>query len=258
MGNELTKQDSLNFRFYKGDTLVLVEPGMFVIQNPNEVKVPYEPKDEDFLNIYKQIVFGPPEETEKNETIKIWKNGVRLFFDPSVPKQHRLELLKFAYKVSAGIDSLKIEEVQERAQSNFLIFYRNSEDDFDQEPRISNKSKGSYYLDWNGKQQFTRGVIKINAYAIPRPKDELDLLKFYFFRSLGHFSNSPELSCESYLSACRTKRKITKKDLEILAYHYSYGICKGIDRENFEKIHRDYKKIMAEHPGSEFYMVHKN
>ena len=256
-GKTLTKQDSLNFRFYEGDTLVLLESNFLDDRDQNKVRALYEPKDEDFLRIYKQAVFGVAEEEKKKATIKIWKDGIKLFFDPSVPKAHHRELLLFAEKVSSGIDSLKITEVQDRASSNFLIFYRHSENDFDQEQRISNKNEASYYLSWNEKQQLYRGVIKVNAYKIPKPQDELDLLKYYFFKTLGHFSFSPEIPCKSYLSACAVKRELTREDLEILKYHYSYGMCKGIDEENFEKIHRDYKEILEKHPNAKLYLVHK-
>ena len=257
-GKELTKKDSLNFRFFNGDTLVLVESKVVESQNKIEVKVLYEPKDEDFIKIYKQAVFGDPEEGEKEPTIKIWKEGIRLFFDPSVPKAHHRELLLFAEKISSGIDSLQITEVQDRASSNFLVFYRHNETDFDQAPRINNKNKVSYHLSWNDKQQIYRGVIKVNAYQTPRPEYQVELLKYYFFKALGHFSYSPEIPCESYLSACAVKRELTEEDLEILKYHYSYGMCKGIDRESFEKIHRDYKEILKKQPKSILYLVHKN
>ena len=254
-GKELTKKDSLNFRFHNGDTLVLVGSEFFNEREKNKIRVEYEPKDDDFLRIYKQAVFGVPEDGRKEETIKIWKDDIKLFFDPSVPKAHHRELLLFAEKVSSNIDSLQIREVQNRADSNFLVFYRQDESEFDQEPRISNERKASYHLSWNGKQQLYRGVIKVNAYQIPRPEDQLELLKYYFFKSLGYFSYSPEIPCESYLSSCPEKRELTREDLEILKYHYSYGMCKGINRENFEKIHRDYKEILKKHPNSRLYLV---
>lgn len=252
----LTKQDSLNLVVINGDTLVPVEK--FASEAANKVKFPYEPREDEFLSIYKQAVFGTTEEQQEKSTIKIWKDGIRLFFDPSVPEAHKQELLQFAEKVSSGIDSLQISEVKERANSNFLVFYRYSEEDFDQEERISNKNLTSYYLSWNGKQQITRGVIKVNAYQIPQEWYQLDLLKFHFFKTLGYFYSSTEIPCKSYLSACAVKRTLTKEDLEILKYHYSYGMCKGIDVENFDKIHNDYKATLEKHPNSRLYLVHTN
>jgi hypothetical protein len=57
-----------------------------------------------------------------------------------------------------------------------------------------------------------------------------------FIRSLGYFYAQPNyLDCTSYFSSCPSDKKIWKKDLEILKYHYSYGICKGTDLIVFEK-----------------------
>jgi hypothetical protein len=36
-------------------------------------------------------------------------------------------------------------------------------------------------------------------------------------------------------------KRIWKKDLEILKYHYSYGICKGTDLIVLKKSHKDKK-----------------
>jgi hypothetical protein len=54
-------------------------------------------------------------------------------------------------------------------------------------------------------------------------------LKINFIRSLGYFIPN-YLDCTSYFSSCPSdKKEFGKKDLEILKYHYSYGICKGTD-----------------------------
>lgn len=253
-GIPLSSKDSLNWVFYNNDTLVPVEK--FPSEGDNKVRVPYEPRDEEFLKMYKHVVFGNTDELQKKSTIKVWKEPIRLFFDPSVPEKHRKKLLQFSKKVSSGIDSLRITEVKDRARSNFLVFYRNSEDDFDQEQRINNNRNSGYYVSWNGKQQINRGVVKVNAFKIDHEDHELDLLKYQFFKALGYFHFSPEIPCKGYLSGCPVKRTLTTEDFEILKYHYSYGMCKGIDMKNFEKIHRDSKDRLREHPNAKIYLVH--
>jgi len=255
-GIPLTKEDSLNWVFHNNDTLVPVEN--FPSEGSNKVKVRYEPRDEEFLKIYKDAVFGHTEELQEKSTIKVWKDPIKIFFDPSVPEAHRKDLLQFSEEVATGIDSLRITEVQERAKSNFLVFYRNSEEDFDQEQRISNNRNSGYYISWNGKQQINRGVIKVNAYKVYQEKDQLDLLKYHFFKALGYFHFSPKIPCKGYLSGCPVKRELISEDLEILKYHYSYGMCKGIDMESFDKIHRNSKNTLEEHPNAEIFLVHQN
>lgn len=255
-GIPLTKKDSLNWVIHNNDTLVPVEN--FPSEGPDKVRVLYEPRDEEFLEMYKQAVFGHTEELQEKSTIKVWKGPIKLFFDPSVPEAHREELLDFSEKVSSGIDSLTITEVQERAKSNFLVFYRNSDEDFDQEQRISNSRNSGYYISWNGKQQINRGVVKVNAFRVTDENHGLGLLKYHFFKALGYFHFSPKVPCKGYLSGCAVKRELTTEDLEILKYHYSYGMCKGIDMKSFDKIHRDSKRTLEEHPDAEIYLVHQN
>ena len=256
-GRVFTAKDSLNFKFVQGDTLVLLDETFPEFFQEEGVKVPYEPRDKKFLEVYRQVVFDTEKVPEGKGTIKIWKNGIRLFFDSSVPNKHKREFLNFTRKISEGIDSLQISEVKSRAQSNYLIFYKNSEDDFDQEPKITAEN-GDYYVNWDSRQRFTRGVIKINAYKLENKSFQLDLLKYHFFKSLGHFKSSKELPCKSFLSACRVVRELSPEDLELLKYHYSFGICKGIDLERFDNIHEDFQATLEKHPDAQLFVVHYN
>jgi hypothetical protein len=52
------------------------------------------------------------------------------------------------------------------------------------------------------------------------------------------------------------KKRSLKKDLEILKYHYSYGICKGTNLETFEKNHSDAKAALKK-GNSKFYFLHE-
>ena len=253
----LSKEDSLNFEIKDGDTIVSISIELLTQIREKQTRVPYEPREKDFLETYEQVVFGTPDKWD-TATLKIWKEPVRLYFDPSVPKEHQKALLGFANKLSEDIDSLQIQKVSKRSKANYLIFYRHNEADFDLEPRIRNNRNSGFYVNWNGQQQLNRGIVKINAYKIPLAKDQLDLLKYHFFKALGYFYSSPKLPCKSYLSSCPVKRVLVKEDLELLKYHYSYGIAKGVDIENFRKIHQDYQELLEKYPDSRHYIVHKN
>jgi hypothetical protein len=50
---------------------------------------------------------------------------------------------------------------------------------------------------------------------------------------------------------------LEKRDLEILKYHYSYGICKGTNLETFEKNHSDAKQHLRKEIKVLFYMNKK-
>ena len=255
-GKVLTKKDSLNFVIRGNDTLVPVPENFTGLSSKNGVKVEYEPKSSAFLEVYKEIVFGNQlENVEPEQTMKIWKEDVKILFDSTVPPEQRKALLEFAEEISSGIDSLRIYETENRKESNYFIYYKGREDEFDFEPRIRNSS-GGYYLSWNEKQQLYRGVLKINTYAIESPKEQLNNLKYYFLKSLGRFYYSEDLPCESYFSGCPLPREFTEMDYQILKYHYSYGICKGVDMQTFEELHRQMKEQLAQDPNAKLYLVH--
>ena len=248
-GATFSKADKLKFKVVGNDTLVPLS--LIAFDASKQVRVPYEYKDSLFLSKYKEVVFPNPTKS----TIKIWKDTIKLYFDPSVPIDHRNELLEFAEKLSAEVDSLKITEVKDRKDSNYFIFYRKNKSDFDFEPEIEGKY-GGYYTHWNGKGHMYRTVLKVNSYEFSKPKTDLQNLKYNFFRSLGYFHFSDDLPCESYLSACKIYRKLTPIDIEILKYHYSYGVCKGLNLEEFEDFHQYMKAALKEKPDAQLFVVH--
>lgn len=255
-GEPLTKQDSLDFMIRGKDTLVLV-PREFIQKlrdgDGTEVRVKYEPKDSVFLETYKSIVFGKKENSKA--TLKVWKDDIKIYFDSTVPKLHRDALMNFAEGLSAAVDSLNIKMVDVKEDSNYLVYYINKENDEDLEPRITNKTSG-YYLNWNGKQQLTKAVVKVNTINIKAQNYQIASLKYNFFKTLGYFKDAETLECRAYLSKCPVIRSLTKDDMELLKYHYSYGICKGTNREDFEELHRKMKSTLENDPTAELFIVH--
>jgi len=76
-------------------------------------------------------------------------------------------------------------------------------------------------------------------------KLRLEKLKTFFFQSLGYFNLIDDFSCDSYFSNCYSKnKKVTKLDIKLLKYHYSYGICKGTNLSTFENQHKKAKENM--------------
>lgn len=255
-GISITQKDSANFRYHNGDTLVPVPDDFEIPQDKNKVKVPYEAKDSAFLEIYKNVVYGTDESPKDPLFMRYWKDSVKVYFEPSVPVSHADDLMKFALKISKDIDSLNIKRVYTVDDSNYRIYYLNSEYNTDFEPRIVNKS--GYYLHWNGRNEIYKTDLKINTGQTDNDNYIFELLKFQFFRSLGYFRSSKKLDCRSYLSACRVPRQLTNIDLELLKYHYSYGVCKGVNLEDFEELHSKFRKLRKKHENVILEVVHSN
>lgn len=247
--------DSTEFLFKDNDTLVSVPLDFDPFAGKNMVKVEYEPKNPEFLKIYKNAVYNTDKSDGSKERMRYWKDHIRIYFDKSVPVSHTKELMDFAQKISEGIDSLNISRNFVREKSNYLVYYLNKDHLTDYDPRIAN-SKGGYYISWNKKQQIYDGKLKINTELVNSEKYQLSLLKFHFFKSLGHFKSSSQLDCSSYLSACNTQRKISPEDLEILKYHYSYGVCKGTDLESFTELTSSMNERLKKDPNAKLYVVH--
>ncbi len=256
LGKPLTRQDTLNFRFRDQDTLVLVAGNFLETLYNDKVWVEYEPKDSLFLEIYKDVVYGKLNSATRNsEIMKYWKEDLKVYFDPSVPKPHQNYLLDFANKITSDIDSLNISRVNTLEESNYHIYYLTDDRNIDHDPRIKD-NPGGYYVSWKNHQIYN-GALKINTNYAVKDDHQLQLLTHYFIGSLGYFKSSDNLECESYLSSCSNYRKLTQMDLEILKYHYSYGICKNVNIEDFEKMHKEMQNSLLEDPNAKLYVIHK-
>ena len=249
--------DPEKIKIINGDSLVNVPEDFYPLKRKNgEVRVKYEPKDSAFLELYKAVVFNAKKENSDKTTMKYWKDDIKIFFEESVPKSHVNDLMEFAQSISKDIDSLNIERVDNIEASNYHIYYLNLESNIDYDPRIARNS--GYYISWNGKQQIYDASLKINTENVKNSITQRNHLKYWFFRSLGYFYSSDDMDCYSMLSSCKGYRRASKEDLEILKYHYSYGVCKGVNLKSFEELTSDMQQSLKENPNARIYVVHQN
>lgn len=225
---------------------------------PKGVSVPYEYKDSTFLEIYSDIVFYKHHKykPKAKPTMKYWKGDIKLFFSKSIDKKIKKELLSFSKKLSEGIDSLRIRQVNRLEQSNYVIYAINSKKSYKYDERIDEKNSVGYYINWNDRQNLYKCSLQLN----PQVMKDLDSLiintKIKFFTSLGYFTHTDLLDCKNILSNCYNgnAKKPSSLDLELLKYHYSYGICKGTDLKTFENQHKKAKETMKQpHSRMSFY-----
>ena len=161
--------------------------------------------------------------------------------------------MEFAESIDSQVDSLNISEVKKVENSNYIVYYFG---DFDYDPRMTNYKKTNYYMYWKNNQIY-RCTIKLDAEKYFSKKLRLDKLKEYFVKTLGQFYHINDFGCESYFSNCFSEnKKLTTLDIELIKYHYSYGICKGTSLETFEDQHKRAKEILKNH-NSKMFFFHK-
>lgn len=246
-GDNFSKADSLSFIIRDNDTLVPLPKDYIKLSG---FSVPYEEKDSTFLEIYKDLVFKKhqePKNISKNKLkMRYWKKPIKIYFTKNVDETVKQELTKFAKYLSSEIDSLNITFVKKIEKSNYLIYGYNSENDSIYDTRIK-KSANDYYISWDGNQRIYDCKLQINANSYKNKEDLILESKKLFLGTLGHFNKTNLLPKESILSSLYYKNKtFTNIDLEILKYHYSYGICKGTDLNTFEEQHSKAKKLFLE------------
>ncbi|MFV8337527.1 hypothetical protein ACNQF7_15805 [Flavobacterium sp. RSP29] len=245
--------DSIGFNIIKNDTLIIISG-----YEQKGVKVLYEEKDSIFLERYKDLVYNKKyqkKEERLKPTMKIWKDEIKIYFDKSVSKYNTKKLSEFIHYLDKEIDSLKITEVKDKEKSNYFIYSIDGTTEVNLDERI--RGNDGYYLLWNNKQNIYSCSLKIDEKKNLNEEQILNKLKINFIRSLGYFYLEFDNSdCNSYFSICKSdKKEFGKNELEILKYHYSYGICKGTNLETFEKNHKDAKESLKK-GNTKFYFVH--
>ncbi len=246
--------DSIGFKIFNNDTLVIVSG-----YKEKGVKVEYEEKDSIFLERYKHLVYNSKyqkKEERLKPTMKTWKEEIKVYFDKSINENNRRDLNKFFRFIDKEVDSLHISVVKDKEKSNYFIYDENNTTDVNLHRTIH--AKDGYYLLWNKKQNIYSCSLKINGKNL-NEEQVLNNLKINFIRSLGYFYLEVDNSdCSSYFASCKSdKKEFGMKDLEILKYHYSYGICKGTHIETFEKNHKDAKESLKK-GNTKIYFIHDN
>lgn len=236
-----------NYFIVRGDTLVGVE-------NLKIKVVPFEFKEANFLETYKKIAFNDKSKSKDGKTcLKYWKNGIKIYFSESVPLSTQRAIKRFADEISKDIDSLHISFKKNINEANYVIYLKG---DFEYNSSLE-KSDADYYLSWNGKNQITKGYVKINPAFFFNETLMTEKMKELFIQSLGHFKKTDQLNCSSFYSICTEgEKKFSVLDKEILKYHYSYGICKGIDEETFDNFHENANNLRKSEPNIKHMIKH--
>ncbi len=248
LGKALTQQDSLDFAFHLGDTLVKMPPDYAPKRYENQYKLNYDFRKPEFLEIYKDVVF----QNERNH-LRVWEIEIKIYFHQSIPEKHRKALRYFAEGLSTAVDSLKISEVQRHEEANLFLYYTNSRDTVNYEPKLKTYKYG-HWVYWDKRNRLNRGFIKVDSDFVKNPVYQIANLKHQFFYSLGVFQSSKRIKSPGYLSNYNKIRSLTTEDMEVLQYHYSYGKPNGVDKKGFEKFHIEVQEIYRKDPSTNIYI----
>ena len=245
----ITEEDIANFSYRNGDTLILISNKDFYKKG---FSVPYQPKDSTFLEAYKDVVYQkysvPLEKQKRKNYMRLWRTPIKIYFAKSLDTKYKKAIIETATKVSKEVDSLHISFVDTLEKSNYIIYQIDDTNSYKYEKRLSNNQYIDYYSYWeNNKIIETKLELNLLKYKNLSDNTTINYLKQHFFKSLGRFYESSKIPFPSILSTKNSNRKsISKLDIEILKYHYSFGICKGTDLETFEENHKRAKEIFKE------------
>lgn len=235
-----------NYLVIKGDTLIPIDDSRFKTVN-------FEYKDENFLKVYKKVAFNNYSKGKDGKAYMLyWKSKLKIYMSDNISSSSQKNFKKFAQEISSGIDSLKITFVKNINEANYVIY---TNGDFEYHSELTQK-EGDYYIHWKNSK-INRGFIKIDRKAYFNETLFDQKLKELFIQTLGYFQLTDQLHCKSFFSSCHDPNKeFGTLDKEILKYHYSYGICKGINEETFDNLHQKAKEHKKNHPDVPYRISH--
>lgn len=249
----ITKKDIKNLIIKDGDSLIFISNKEFYKKG---VSVPYQPKDSNFLEIYKDVVYQKynlnKSKNKRKNFMRLWRIPIKIYFAKSLDLEYKEAIIKTSNLLSNKIDSLNISFVNDIEKSNYIIYQVDKNNSYRYEKRMSKNQYIDYFLYWKNNKIYD-GKLEVNLTKFKNQSKytNVSYINQVFFKSLGRFYESDRMSKGSVLFKKNTNRKsITKEDIEILKYHYSFGICKGTDLEKFEEQHKeaiDYYKKTGRH-----------
>ena len=147
---------------------------------------------------------------------------------------------------------MKISFTNNLNEANYIVYESGN---YEYDSNLSGFKDSEFYIYWNGGI-INKGYLRINSENQFNDDARHNEIKKIFFRSLGYFQKTKKLSCESYLSTCHNdeNNKIVNLDLELLKYHYSYGVCKGTNLKIFNELHATAAK--SKELGLPYYVLH--
>jgi len=244
-GDNFTKNDSLKFIIQENDTLVPLPKDH---KRPNGVSVPYEARDSTFLEIYKDIVykkFSKDSSKKRKIYMKLWKAPIKIYFGKSVDERYIKIIKRLTTSISKEVDSLDISIVNEVEKSNYIIYQINENNKYKYSKNLPKNKYIDYYSYWK-KSVIYDTKLEINTTKYKNKVVNVNYLIQSFIKSLGHFNTTDKVPSKSvFFKSNSGKKRFTKEDLEILKYHYSYGICKFTDLEKFEEAHNKAKETFS-------------
>jgi hypothetical protein len=258
------KKITKNILKIRGNDSIILIDNNDAFDRKNMVSVPYEVKDSSFLEVYKDIVYRKHQSSIENlrekgkpSYMKLWKKPIKIFFSKNIDNYYKNIIIKTAKKISKEVDSLSISIVNNSKESNYIIYQIDDDDSQKYSSNIKNNKYIDYYIKWNkGRIYDAKLELNFSNYKKFKKREHAKYLLQNFYETLGRFYRTDKLPCKSIISKCRSKsKKITQIDLEILKYHYSYGICKFTDLKTFEESHKKAKEALKR--GSKMMYSHK-
>ena len=245
---ELTKQDSLLFITFDNKLLVKVDDHVDMSKSR-----PFEFRDSTFLELYKNVAFNPSKKDQNGKVFhRYWKQPLKIYVSPSISKGSKKFLENLTDEIKNGIDSLKISFVKDLNDANFVLY---SNGDFDYEPKITGKH--DYYVYWNGRNQIYKAYIKVDQTMAFNETLLNNMIREHFIVTLGYFTLTDKIRCSNLLANCYDPTKsLSSLDKELIKYHYSYGICKGIELSTFNELHEKGKKHLKSKSPTVYRIMH--
>ena len=228
------------YQIYENDTLILIEDHNYL----NRKSVPYQPKDSAFLELYKDVVYkkysNKKSGTHQKEFMRLWDKPIKIYFASTLDSFYKNRVIEAATMLTEHIDSLHISFVDTAKEANYIIYQIKGKNSVKYTSKINNNKYINYYISWNRNKIYDTALeINLLNYSQFSKEVHANYILQNFYQTLGRFYKTNKLPCRSMFSVCnKNNKQLTKQDLEILTYHYSYGICKFTDLKTFEENHK--------------------
>ncbi len=201
-----------------------------------------EPKfTQEAKNYFLEIAIGN-EYGDNHKAIKKWNKDINIFIDGEKTPYLEKELNKITEELNNLIieSGIKLSIVDEKAKSNFSIFFGSGEDYAKRiEPASSSYISGNwglFWCYWNDKFQIEKGSMYVDITKVDTQISARHILREELTQSLGLMNESDTYRTSIFYNGWSTTTAFSIIDREVIKILYNNKIREGMTKNEVREI----------------------
>jgi hypothetical protein len=208
------------------------QPKIPFITSPAPVSINTIEPTNDLVRYFSDIALGS-QLGGASSYLRRWQQPLRFVVAGQDHPALRAELMRIIDELQAMVPSLRLQQVKERKEANFVVFFgRSLEYATSVEPNFlpyAIQNTSGFWLRWQGSH-ICSGSLYVDPEKIAAIDDQRYLLRTMLTRSLGLMQVSPRYDNTVFNSGWQQRLEYSDLDRQMVTWHYHLALRPGLGR----------------------------